>query len=155
MEWWSGGETPTTPPLHHSITPSLHHSITPSLRQSRSSLPPSPIARPCAPGTSSRYFSPSGERGRTVICESSLMGWIALSSFSCSSAYVPCGPTRPPIDCTLSEGANKGKMQLGIYELDGDTVKFCFAAPGKDRPTDFTTKPGDTRVLSVWKKEKE
>jgi uncharacterized protein (TIGR03067 family) len=39
------------------------------------------------------------------------------------------------IDYDMTEGPTKGEKHLGIYELDGDTVKFCFAAPGKDRPT--------------------
>jgi uncharacterized protein (TIGR03067 family) len=66
-------------------------------------------------------------------------------------------PEKKPraIDYRMLEGATKGKTQLGIYEFDGDTVKFCFAAPGKDRPTDFTTKEGSGRVLSVWKKAKK
>ena len=66
-------------------------------------------------------------------------------------------PTKKPktIDYTVSEGQTKGKTQLGIYEIDGDTVKFCYSAPGKDRPTDFTTKEGSGRVLSVWKREKK
>jgi uncharacterized protein (TIGR03067 family) len=53
-------------------------------------------------------------------------------------------PTKKPraIDYTMTEGPTKGKTQLGIYELDGDTVKFCFAAPGKERPTDFTAEEG-------------
>jgi uncharacterized protein (TIGR03067 family) len=66
-------------------------------------------------------------------------------------------PTKKPraIDYTMTEGPTKGKTHLGIYELDGDTVKFCFAAPGKDRPTDFTAKEGSERTLSVWKREKK
>jgi uncharacterized protein (TIGR03067 family) len=66
-------------------------------------------------------------------------------------------PARKPktIDYALTDGPNKGKTQLGIYELDGDTVKFCFAAPGKERPTDFTTKEESARTLSVWKREKK
>jgi uncharacterized protein (TIGR03067 family) len=63
-------------------------------------------------------------------------------------------PTQKPkaIDYAMTEGPTKGKTHLGIYELDGDTVKFCFAAPGKTRPTDFTAKEGSQRTLSVWKR---
>jgi uncharacterized protein (TIGR03067 family) len=66
-------------------------------------------------------------------------------------------PTQKPkaIDYTLTDGPNKGKTQLGIYELDGETVKFCFAMPGKERPTDFTAKEGSGRTLSVWKRDKK
>jgi uncharacterized protein (TIGR03067 family) len=64
-------------------------------------------------------------------------------------------PTKKPraIDYAMTEGPTKGKTHLGIYELDGDTVKFCFAAPGKDRPTEFTAKEGSQRTLSVWKRD--
>jgi uncharacterized protein (TIGR03067 family) len=66
-------------------------------------------------------------------------------------------PTKKPkaIDYTMTEGPTRGKTHLGIYELDGDTVKFCFAAPGKDRPTEFTAKEGSQRTLSVWKRDKK
>ena len=65
-------------------------------------------------------------------------------------------PTKTPktIDYQVTEGPNAGKTQLGIYELaDDGTAKFCFAAPGKDRPDAFETKPADGRTLSVWKKQ--
>jgi len=63
--------------------------------------------------------------------------------------------TKPKsIDYQVTGGANTGKTQLGIYELEGDTVKFCFAAPGKARPEDFSTSPGDGRTSSVWNREK-
>jgi uncharacterized protein (TIGR03067 family) len=64
-------------------------------------------------------------------------------------------PTKKPkaIDYMMTEGPTKGKTHLGIYELEGDTVKFCFAAPGKDRPTEFTAKEGSLRTLSVWKRD--
>jgi uncharacterized protein (TIGR03067 family) len=66
-------------------------------------------------------------------------------------------PTKKPktIDYMMTEGFTKGKTQLGIYELTGDTVKFCFAAPGKDRPTEFTAKEGSQYTLSVWKRDKK
>jgi len=56
------------------------------------------------------------------------------------------------IDYTMTAGPTKGKKQLGIYEWDGDTVRYCFASPSKDRPTDFTAKPGSERTFSAWKK---
>jgi hypothetical protein len=55
----------------------------------------------------------------------------------------------------MTEGPTKGKTHLGIYVLDGDKVKFCFAAPGKDRPTEFTAKEGSEFTLSEWKRDKK
>lgn len=66
-------------------------------------------------------------------------------------------PSKKPkaIDYEFDEGPNKGKKALGIYEIDGDTVKFCFAGVDAERPTDFTAKAGSNRVYSVWKKAKK
>ena len=66
-------------------------------------------------------------------------------------------PSQTPktIDYILTDGPDLGKTQRGIYELDGDTVKFCFVPPGADRPTDFTTKEGSVRTLTVWKRVKK
>lgn len=72
-------------------------------------------------------------------------------------AKVSIDPTRKPktIDYEMIDGFTKGKKQLGIYELDGDTFKSCFGAPGAERPADFAGKPGDKRTSSVWKREEE
>ena len=66
-------------------------------------------------------------------------------------------PSQKPktIDYAVTEGDNKGKKQLGIYELKGDTAKFCFAAPGDKRPTGFSAKEGSGWTLSVWKRKKK
>lgn len=53
----------------------------------------------------------------------------------------------------MTQGVAKGKKQLGIYEIDGDTFKSCFGKPGDERPADFTTSPRDGRTLSVWKRK--
>ena len=65
-------------------------------------------------------------------------------------------PSKQPkaIDYEVTGGPYTGKRQLGIYELEGDTVKFCFAIPGKDRPTEFQSRPDDGRTVSVWKRVK-
>ncbi|HEV3204267.1 MAG TPA: TIGR03067 domain-containing protein [Gemmataceae bacterium] len=66
-------------------------------------------------------------------------------------------PSKKPktIDYTLQDGSEKGKTMLGIYELEGDKVKFCFSSPGKDRPTEFNTKEDSGKTLSVWKRDKK
>jgi uncharacterized protein (TIGR03067 family) len=66
-------------------------------------------------------------------------------------------PSKKPktIDYSMTEGTTKGKTHLGIYELEGDTVKFCFAAPDKDRPKEFTAKEGSNHTYSVWKRVKK
>ena len=65
-------------------------------------------------------------------------------------------PTRKPktIDAVRTAGPDKGKTLLGIYELTNDTFKICVAAPGKDRPTEFASKPGSGTRLMVFKRQK-
>ncbi len=67
-------------------------------------------------------------------------------------AAVTLNPSRSPkeIDYHVSGGDTAGALQLGIYQIAGDTVRFCFAAPNAPRPTAFTSSAGDGRVLSVW-----
>ena len=56
------------------------------------------------------------------------------------------------IDYFNTAGTNKGKSQSGIYEFDGELLKFCIAGPGNARPTEFKSEPGDGRTLTVWKR---
>ena len=69
-------------------------------------------------------------------------------------AKITLDPSKKPktIDYQMLEGPSKGKQQLGIYELDGDSFKSCFGKPGDERPTDF--KAGDGLTLSEWKRAK-
>jgi uncharacterized protein (TIGR03067 family) len=66
-------------------------------------------------------------------------------------------PSRSPktIDVTLTEGPNKGKIMLGIYEIDGDTLKVCFDLQGKKRPTKFKSEPGSQTFVNVHKRVKK
>ena len=53
------------------------------------------------------------------------------------------------IDLTFTEGPGKGQTQKGIYELEGDTQKICFAKGDQERPTEFTSKPGSGQMIQV------
>jgi uncharacterized protein (TIGR03067 family) len=61
-------------------------------------------------------------------------------------------PTKKPkqVDDTLKDG----KKIRGIYELQGDTLRSCVAAPDKDRPTEFTGKKGSGYTLRVFRRVK-
>jgi uncharacterized protein (TIGR03067 family) len=63
-------------------------------------------------------------------------------------------PTKTPkaIDSTETEGPDKGHTIHGIYELEKGRFKVCFAAPAKERPTEFTTKSGTGNILHVWRR---
>lgn len=52
-----------------------------------------------------------------------------------------------PDEKVLGGGKVKPLTQEGIYSLEGDALKVCFAPPGKERPTEFSTKPGLGRTL--------
>ena len=71
-------------------------------------------------------------------------------------AKITIDPSRKPktMDYQVIDGPTQGKKHLGIYELEGDKFKSCFGAPDAERPTDFTSKPGDRRTSSMWKREK-
>src|ERR1051326_1314752 len=66
-------------------------------------------------------------------------------------ARITIDPSKKPktIDYDMTDGFSKGSRQFGIYEVEGDTFKSCFAKPGAERPADFTSKPGDGRPGSV------
>jgi len=66
-------------------------------------------------------------------------------------------PSKSPksIDVTMTEGPNKGTVMLGIYEIDGDTLKVCFDLQGKKRPTEFKSAPGSENFVNVHKRIKK
>jgi uncharacterized protein (TIGR03067 family) len=52
------------------------------------------------------------------------------------------------------DGPYEDQTVPGIYELEGDTLKLCFARPGQERPKEFTTKSGTAFLFCIYKKQK-
>jgi uncharacterized protein (TIGR03067 family) len=58
------------------------------------------------------------------------------------------------MDITGTDGPNKGKTFLAIYERDGDTLRVCYDLSGKSRPSEFKTSEGTQLFLVTYKREK-
>src|SRR5204863_9486648 len=58
------------------------------------------------------------------------------------------------IEMTATEGDAAGKPALGIYAVDGDTLRMCYVLPGRDRPGTFESTPGSKAFLVTWKRTK-
>jgi uncharacterized protein (TIGR03067 family) len=65
-------------------------------------------------------------------------------------------PTKNPkvIDFMTIVGDDAGKQSLGIYEVGENSLKFCVAQTGKERPGDFASLPGSDRVFLTLEREK-
>jgi uncharacterized protein (TIGR03067 family) len=58
------------------------------------------------------------------------------------------------MDILGTEGPNKGRTLLAIYEVKGDTLRICYDLSGKKRPTEFTTQTGDKNFLVKYERTK-
>ena len=65
-------------------------------------------------------------------------------------------PTAKPkeLDIIGTDGPNKGKTILAIYDRDDDTLRVCYDLGGKSRPTQFKTRAGTQRFLVTYQREK-
>jgi uncharacterized protein (TIGR03067 family) len=65
-------------------------------------------------------------------------------------------PSKKPkaLDVTGTEGPNKGKTFLAIYEKTDDTLRICYDLSGKARPTEFKTTKDTQLFLVTYDREK-
>jgi len=56
------------------------------------------------------------------------------------------------MDILGTEGPNKGKTILAIYERIGDSLKVCYDLAGKTRPSKFGTNPGTQQFFVLYKR---
>ena len=64
-------------------------------------------------------------------------------------------PTKSPkwLDATFTEGGPTGETVLGIYQLDGDTLKVCVSTPETERPAKFASTSGTKLRLIVYERK--
>lgn len=62
------------------------------------------------------------------------------------------GRIHPALDVIQSIGENRGRVRLGIHELDGDFQQVCLGAPDGKRPTEFSSSTAPGCWLTVWKR---
>jgi uncharacterized protein (TIGR03067 family) len=61
--------------------------------------------------------------------------------------------TPATIDMDITQGTDKGKSQLGIFKVEGDTLTLAQGKAGtKDRPKSF--EPADAAEVTVMKRKK-
>ncbi|MFN4261033.1 MAG: TIGR03067 domain-containing protein [Gemmataceae bacterium] len=56
------------------------------------------------------------------------------------------------IDAVRTSTPGKGQTYAGIYQIDGDTWKWCTGTPKRPRPEDFATRKG--QFLLILKRQK-
>ena len=81
---------------------------------------------------------------------------VKMGDMVVEAATLKLDPSKTPktLDSKVTDGPNKGNLILGIYEIDGDTLKVCFDEKGKSRPTEFKT-AGTQMTLVVHKRVKK
>lgn len=60
------------------------------------------------------------------------------------------------IDLAITAGSDEGKGQVGVYQVDGDTVTFCFNRPGDTaRPAGVSVEAENSYILMTVKRVKK
>ena len=61
--------------------------------------------------------------------------------------------TKKPAHIDLKPAKEGDPMMLGVYEIDGDNLKWCFSS--KKRPEKFEAPEGSDNILMIFKRVKK
>lgn len=93
-------------------------------------------------------------RGMTLIIQEGKSTLKTAKGVVLSSCELKVDAGRDPktFDAKEVEGSGVGRVYKGIWELEGDTLKWCFGT--RDRPTGFKEKEDEDFFLLVLKRQK-
>jgi uncharacterized protein (TIGR03067 family) len=80
---------------------------------------------------------------------------LQLGTTDAGTLGIDPGKTPKQMTITGSEGPNKGKTFPAIYEVDGDTLKICYALNAKEPPKEFKSTADNKTLLVTYKREKK
>lgn len=60
----------------------------------------------------------------------------------------------PTVNAIVKQGQKKDTTLLGIYSLDGDTLKICFDPQGQDRPKELESPAESGLILTTYERVK-
>jgi len=86
-----------------------------------------------------------GNKWRVVVGEKA----VATGTWKVNAAKTP-----KELDVLDESGTINDKTKLAIYELAGDTFRYCIGPAGKPRPAEFSAQEGSGNSLIVSRREK-
>jgi uncharacterized protein (TIGR03067 family) len=100
---------------------------------------------------------PANESGVLWVFKGDKVTWLADVEGASLQGSFKLDPKSKPktIDFTFppTPDFKKSTTILGIYEIEGDTLKICYGTDeGVKRPTEFKSKPKTSHVMIVFKK---
>ena len=94
--------------------------------------------------------TPVGRATLMVVTKEGYAVTIDGQPYQKGKAKVVGGDSPRRSDVVIKEGVGAGATVPQITKVDGDVLIGCQARVGGERPTEFTSRPGSGRILSVW-----
>lgn len=80
---------------------------------------------------------------------------LRLGNTDAGTLAIEPGKTPKQMTITGTDGPNKGKTFPAIYEIDGDTLKICYALQAKESPKEFRSTAENKTLLVTYKRDKK
>jgi uncharacterized protein (TIGR03067 family) len=90
----------------------------------------------------------------TIVFKGDTFRFPGLAEYATSKAgTIKLDETKTPKE--MDAISTEKEVMLGIYALDENGYKVCFAPAGKPRPTEFTSTPANGQIYQYWLRQKK